>query len=68
MRLRSLGCPRLAFLPRLGFADGHERSLPDLYEIVLAALHFVIEQRAANAVGATEIVYAPVHAWVKVGR
>ncbi len=62
MRLLSLGFPRLAFLPRLGFAVGHKRPLPDLYGLDFAALYFVVEKCAANAVGATEIVYAPVHA------
>jgi hypothetical protein len=49
-------------LPSFGFAVGHKGPLPDLYDLDLAAFHFFVEQRAANAVGATEIVYTPVYA------
>ncbi len=59
---------RFAFLPSFGFAVGHKRPLPDLDELDLAALHFVVEKCAANAVRPTKIVYAPVYALVKVGR
>ena len=62
MRLRSLGRPRFAFLPRLGFAVGHKGPLSDFDDFDFADLHFVIEICPANTMGATEIVYAPVHA------
>ncbi len=42
---------------------GHKGPLPDLDELDLAALHFVVEQRAANSVRPAEIIYVPVHAF-----
>ena len=56
----SSGSPRLAFLPRLGFADRHEGPLADLYGLDFAALDLFVEERPSYTMSLAEIIYPPV--------